>query len=87
MKPFEIKVLHEEPISELSMLDIKGGGICRQLSCETHTCKGNFCIGFTCTSHEDTCGVLGVTTCPEFGLVRPCPDHDLCLEEENTPAG
>lgn len=83
MKDFEIKVLHEEPISELSLLDIKGGG-CSDHQCGEFSCSNYDCTRFSCTVHTELCG----DHCPKHGsscnpnTVIGCPkDGGVCTNK------
>lgn len=53
MSKYFIKILHEEPFSEMSLLNIKGGDSCTCNSGSTFTCGCNG-TAFTCTCNKSS---------------------------------
>lgn len=63
-----LKVLHEEPLNELSLKEIRGGGTCvcnngASFSCN---CFSNYCSDNTCT-----CNLVSSLDCSSNGKVEP----------------
>jgi hypothetical protein len=90
MDNFFLKVLHEEPLSDLSLNDLKGGGDCGMDHC-TFDCPN---LTSLCTSENAlicSCNVSGsknicMSHCPSaLGPKPEIPDIDDCLNLINRP--